>query len=88
MLPAAGESEAGPLLKFAIFNTYNCFLVLTIYDYILTFPHEINHIWRRKFTGATALFLVTRYLTLAKVFLLFRSTWSDDVSVGDSLQRA
>lgn len=34
---------------------------LLLYDYILTFRHEVRFVWGRKFSGATALFLVNRY---------------------------
>ena len=36
-----------------------------VYEYILTFTQEVELLWRRKFTGATLLFLVNRYLLLA-----------------------
>ncbi|KAH8087196.1 hypothetical protein BXZ70DRAFT_544376 [Cristinia sonorae] len=42
-----------------------------VYDHILTFPGELKLVWGRRFTGATALFLLLRYLTLfSKVSLL------------------
>lgn len=31
------------------------------FDHILTFPSEYSRIWRRKFTGATFIFLLMRY---------------------------
>ncbi|KAF8959372.1 hypothetical protein BDZ97DRAFT_1761410 [Flammula alnicola] len=37
--------------------------VMLIYDHILTFPLEVDRIWRRKFSGATLLFLTNRYVT-------------------------
>ena len=35
-----------------------------IYDYIITLGQEIEMFWMRKFTGATALFLLNRYLVV------------------------
>ncbi|PSR71205.1 hypothetical protein PHLCEN_2v12859 [Hermanssonia centrifuga] len=55
-------------------------LALTLYDHILTLPQEIDHIWRRKVTGVTVLFVANRYITLCMIFLVFQSTWSDSVS--------
>ncbi|KAI0738618.1 hypothetical protein C8Q80DRAFT_1275587 [Daedaleopsis nitida] len=37
-------------------------LALVIYDYAITLGQEIEMFWRRKLTGATALFLLNRYL--------------------------
>lgn len=37
---------------------------LLIYDYILTFRHEVRFVWGRRISGATALFLVNRYLVI------------------------
>ncbi|PCH34968.1 hypothetical protein WOLCODRAFT_155612 [Wolfiporia cocos MD-104 SS10] len=37
---------------------------LLVYDYSLTFSREIRCIWGRKFSGATVLYLLNRYLTL------------------------
>lgn len=37
--------------------------VMLVFDHMLTFGDEVERIWKRKFTGATALFLLNRYLT-------------------------
>jgi len=37
---------------------------LLFYDYMLTFSRELRCIWGRKFSGATLLFFLNRYLTL------------------------
>ncbi|KAI0794518.1 hypothetical protein C8Q74DRAFT_1365958 [Fomes fomentarius] len=37
-------------------------LAFVIYDYAITLGQEIEMFWKRKFTGATALFLLNRYL--------------------------
>lgn len=38
--------------------------ILLYYDYLLTLPDEIRCIWKRKFSFATVLFFVNRYVTL------------------------
>ena len=45
-------------------------LAWIVFEYILTFTDEVQLFWRRKLTGATALFLVNRY-TLLLYFLIF-----------------
>ncbi|KAF5321748.1 hypothetical protein D9619_001272 [Psilocybe cf. subviscida] len=37
--------------------------VMLIYDHILTFPEEVDRIWKRKISGASILFLINRYVT-------------------------
>ncbi|KAF8994598.1 hypothetical protein BDQ17DRAFT_1366745 [Cyathus striatus] len=37
--------------------------VMLIYDHILTFPDEVERIWKQRFSGATVLFLLNRYVT-------------------------
>lgn len=32
-----------------------------MYDFLLTFGREVEHIWRQKFSGATVLFILMRY---------------------------
>ncbi len=48
---------------------------LLFYDYILTLRHEVRFVWGRRFSAATALFLVNRYfiilLYLVDVVTLF-----------------
>ena len=36
--------------------------VFLVYDHLLTFDREVELFWKRKFTGATALFLLNRYI--------------------------
>ena len=38
--------------------------VVVLYEYIITVGAEVELFWRKKMTGAVALFLVNRYLTL------------------------
>ena len=40
------------------------FSVVFIYDYIITLGAEGTLFWRKKFSGATVLFLFNRYLVL------------------------
>ena len=37
---------------------------VVVYDWILTFPDEMRLIWRHRWTGAKALFLLNRYLII------------------------
>lgn len=39
--------------------------VLLIYDHVITFDQEVSRIWRPKWTGATVLFVLNRYLGLS-----------------------
>ncbi|KAM5539600.1 hypothetical protein V8D89_006709 [Ganoderma adspersum] len=44
-------------------------VVLYIYDFTITFPREVELFWGRRFTGASLLFLLNRYLNLAHVIV-------------------
>ncbi|KAI0092091.1 hypothetical protein BDY19DRAFT_1046209 [Irpex rosettiformis] len=46
---------------------------LIIYEHLITLGEEVRVIWCRKFTGATLLFLVNRYLTLLIAVLVLAS---------------
>ena len=46
-------------------------LVLYVYDYLITLPEEVAHFWRAKPTGATVLFFLARYTTLACLLVEF-----------------
>ena len=39
--------------------------MILFYDFIITLEAEIHHVWKRKFTAVTFLFLLNRYLNLA-----------------------
>ena len=43
---------------------------LVAYDHFLTLPAEISEIWGSPFSGASALFITTRY-TLVAFFILY-----------------
>ncbi|EIW58770.1 uncharacterized protein TRAVEDRAFT_20676 [Trametes versicolor FP-101664 SS1] len=47
----------------------HCAFALLLYDYILTFRHEVRFVWGRKISGATALFLVNRYFIILPYLL-------------------
>lgn len=53
-----------------------------LYDYLITFEQERKTIWQRKFSGATLLFLLNRYLALLYGAL---SVTTDGVKVSDFL---
>lgn len=59
-------------------------------DTLMTLTSEVQRIWRRKFTGATAVFLVTRYVAVAERIVLlvsvFLPTVQDEVSA-DTVSR-
>ncbi|KAI0353951.1 hypothetical protein OH77DRAFT_1406258 [Trametes cingulata] len=59
--------------------------VLLFADSIITFPDEVQRIWKRRFTGATAVFLITRYVAVAERIVLvtsvFLPTLQDKVSL-------
>ena len=59
------------------------FAAILIYDYFETLPHEISLFWHsERWTGATILFLVNRYLPLLNVVFALASyvTFTDSVS--------
>ena len=41
-----------------------CFIVMLFYDMTITFSDEVEKIWKRRFTGATFLWLVVSTLSL------------------------
>ena len=52
------------------------FLALLAYDYLLTFSGEIQFVWSRKFSGATVVFVLNRYVTLfSKIVLPISTFW-------------
>ncbi|KAH9848729.1 hypothetical protein C2E23DRAFT_738700 [Lenzites betulinus] len=48
---------------------------LLAYDHLLTFSGEVQFVWGRKFSGATVIFLLNRYITLFNKILLPISTF-------------
>ena len=56
---------------------------LVVYDFVITFDQEVASVWRRKFTAASLLFFINRYLnTLGSlpISLLPFSVWTPSVS--------
>ena len=51
-------------------------LAMLAYDHLLTFAGEIHFVWRRKFSGATIIFSLNRYVNLfGKVLLVMSTMW-------------
>ncbi|TFK86763.1 hypothetical protein K466DRAFT_618635 [Polyporus arcularius HHB13444] len=57
-------------------------VALIFYEHLLTFGDEVEMFWKRKFTGATAIFLLNRYLILVSYLMELATVWikSDNVS--------
>ena len=53
------------------------------FDFVLTFPKEVRCIWGRRFTGATLVYLCTRYFALFEriFFILTVLFWSSTDAV-------
>lgn len=54
--------------------------VILFWDHILTSGDEVDHIWKRRFTGATALFLLNRYSTFIKTVLGYVTVFTSSPS--------
>jgi len=66
VLSAILEGGRGILqTKYAYFAAF----AVMIYDHVLTFDIEVEHIWRRKFSALTVLFFLTRYYFLLAINL-------------------
>ena len=39
--------------------------MVLICEYLVTFPDEVNLFWKRRWTGATVLFFMNRYISLS-----------------------
>ncbi|CAL1699206.1 unnamed protein product [Somion occarium] len=50
--------------------SYAAVVCLILYDHLLTINEEINCIWRRKFSVASAIFVINRYLLLALALII------------------
>ncbi|KAI0832516.1 hypothetical protein BC628DRAFT_1414807 [Trametes gibbosa] len=53
---------------------------LILYDYAITFDREVAFVWGTRFTGATALFMLNRYLALLKypIYIVNQVPLSDE----------
>ena len=56
-------------------------LALVGYEHLITIAREVSCIWSRKFTGATVLFALNRYLLLLYVIVQNLPTTSTKVSL-------
>lgn len=54
----AGEPSSAPNSRLT------CDVVLFCYDYMLTLSQEISTVWQRRFSGATVIYLLSRYTVL------------------------
>ncbi|PIL30359.1 hypothetical protein GSI_07544 [Ganoderma sinense ZZ0214-1] len=65
---SSSEDTADVVAEFSSFliSNYcsNAATTLYMYEYLLTIDYEVELFWRRKFTGASALFFLNRYLRL------------------------
>ena len=52
-------------------------LALIIFDFLLTIPEEVTHIWNKRFTYVTVVYLLNRYSSLlGAIFnILSASVW-------------
>ena len=55
---------------------------LVYYDYMITLDREVSLIWGQRFTAASTLFILNRYVALLKypVYIAALSQLSDQVS--------
>ncbi|KAL4253687.1 hypothetical protein ABKN59_003728 [Abortiporus biennis] len=71
-LPTAGEH----LMAAKMFSLASC--VMLFYDIVLTFGDEVERIWKQRFTGATILWFLNRYLSplgYIVIIVSFHSRW-------------
>jgi len=59
----AGFETAGDQILWTKYGFVTTFALL-VYDHILTFPEELEYVWRRNFTAATWLFFLNRYYAI------------------------
>ncbi|KAI0352861.1 hypothetical protein OH77DRAFT_1427975 [Trametes cingulata] len=59
---------------------------LIFYEYFITFDRELGLVWRRKFTAATVLFLLNRYMALLKypIYIVDMFQVSDETLIPSS----
>ncbi|KAI0675498.1 hypothetical protein C8Q78DRAFT_963789 [Trametes maxima] len=82
------SATAEDIALFESFFINNCCGVvipaLLVYEYLITFDHEVDLFWRPRFTGASVLFLLNRYLPLITIILELCQMlrMSDRVSTG------
>ncbi|KAJ3552501.1 hypothetical protein NM688_g4120 [Phlebia brevispora] len=80
MTPAEYVETANHLMAAKIYSLAAC--VMLFYDIALTFGDEVEKIWKRRFTGATVLWFMNRYLNplgYIVVIVSFHSQWPTSV---------
>ncbi|KAI0740404.1 hypothetical protein C8Q76DRAFT_790867 [Earliella scabrosa] len=69
----AGDSgaELAALYGALVIENYCGFaiLALVLCEHFVTFPEEVQLFWKRKWTGASVLFLANRYVYLSSIIL-------------------
>ncbi|KAE9396653.1 hypothetical protein BT96DRAFT_884594 [Gymnopus androsaceus JB14] len=66
--PESLDTAAAHLLAAKYFQLAG--YAMLIFDHLITFGDEVERIWKRKFTGATVLFALNRYLTPVQFALI------------------
>lgn len=66
----------------------NIALALYSYEWVTTLDQEVNHIWARKWTLSTWIFVVNRYGSLLLAFQPFIPAWSYKVRTLPALTRS
>lgn len=82
---AASTGECATWLVNSILIHRSCKTVLLWYDFALTFAAEVQRIWRRRFSGATIIYLIMRYSMLfqSALFVLSTVLWHSTDKVCD-----
>lgn len=60
-----------------------CLTALVLYDYIITLKHEVDLLWRKKWSIAAWIFVLNRYLLLAYAVSTV-TPWGPQVSISFS----
>ncbi|KAF7776826.1 hypothetical protein Agabi119p4_5219 [Agaricus bisporus var. burnettii] len=59
--------------------------VMLVYDHFLTFPQEVERIWKQRFTVASILFLINRYVTILQfIILLLGECYCTSINNGEA----
>lgn len=61
---------------------------LLLYDYILTFRHEVRFVWGREISGATAMFLVNRYFIILSYLVIIVTEFPIQSKVSTPISQA
>ncbi|TFK86762.1 hypothetical protein K466DRAFT_600045 [Polyporus arcularius HHB13444] len=88
-MESASEVQAAIIDNYAtLFATnsavFACF-TLIFFEHILTFGDEVEMFWKQKFTGATVIFLLNRYLILVSYLMELATIWIEDDNVSTDL---